>query len=263
MNRKPYPSDLTDEEWRRLEPLVAQWRTSKRGRPREVPVREIINGLLYVTRSGCQWRMLPHDLPPWRDVYDHFDRWRKSGQLAQLHDALRRQVRYEAGRDGQPSAAIIDSQSVKAAEESAVRGYDGGKKITGIKRHIVVDTLGLLLAVVVHSAGIQERDGAKLVLATMKDRFARLLHLWADGAYGGQLVAWVKDTFGWVLEIVKRNELHTFVVLPHRWVVERTFAWLTRWRRLNRHYERRTDTGEALVHVAMIGLMVRRLRWAG
>lgn len=263
MDRQKYPSDLTEAEWLRLKEHLHLLHPTNRGRPRETEVREIINGILYVARSGCQWRMLPHDLPDWQNVYDHFRRWRDSGGLAVIHDLLRGQVRLQEHHEAQPSAAIIDSQSVKAAEESAVRGFDAGKKITGVKRHIVVDTLGLLLVVLVHSAGIQDRDGAKLLLERMKGRFGRLRLIWADGGYAGQLVAWVQETFSWVLEIVKRSDLHHFVVLPHRWVVERTFAWLTRWRRLNRHYERRTDSGEALVRLAMIKLMLGKLRWVG
>jgi putative transposase len=260
MDRPRYASDLTDEEWKRLEFHVHLFRRSPKGRKRKIPLREILNALLYLDRTGCQWRLLPHDLPDWRLVHAHFLRWSKSDCLRVLTDVLRRELRLHVARKAEPSAGIIDSQSVKACEFSRVRGYDGGKKITGIKRHIVVDTIGLLLVVVVHSAGIQDREGAKLVLKAMLNRFPRMQLIWADGGYTGLLIDWVKEKLGWVLEIVKRVELHTFKVLPRRWVVERTFAWLTRWRRLNRHYERIPETAEGLVYIAMIKLMIVRLR---
>jgi len=204
--------------------------------------------------------MLPHDLPPWKTVYHYFRHWRKDGTWERINAALRVEVRVAAGREPEPSAAILDSQSVKTTETPGIRGYDAGKKVNGRKRHILVDTLGLLLMVVVHAAHIQDRDGAKLVLERVRGRFPRLHLIWADGGYAGQLVEWVKIVCHWVLEIVKRpGDVKGFQVLPRRWVAERTFGWLGRYRRLSKDYEGVPETSEAMVYIAMIHLMVRRL----
>lgn len=211
-------------------------------------------------RTGCPWRRLPHDLPPWRIVYHYFRTWRQDGTWERLHEALRRVVRQAAGRDPEPSAAILDSQSVKVTEQGAPRGDDGGKQVNGRKRHLVVDTLGLLLAIVVTAANVQDRDGAKQVLTQLLGHAPRLQHLWADGAYAGDLIDWVAQTCGWVLEVVARTAaLVGFVVLPKRWIVERSFGWLGRYRRLSKDDEVLPETSEALIRVAMIGLMTRRL----
>jgi putative transposase len=255
---KGYPSDLNEEQWALLEPLLPPAKPG--GRPRSVSLRAIINALLYVLRSGCAWRMLPHDFPPWGTVYTYFRTWRKEGTWERIHETLRPQVRQAEGHDPTPSAGIIDSQSSKTTEQGGERGYDAGKKVNGRKRHIIVDTLGLLLAVVVHSAQLQDRDGAKVVLAKLTGRFPRLKLLWADGGYAGQLVDWVLTFGGWFLEIVKRPEgSKGFQVLPRRWVVERTLAWLGRYRRLSKDYEALPQTSEALIYIAMIHLMLRRL----
>ncbi|MCX7841367.1 MAG: IS5 family transposase, partial [Anaerolineae bacterium] len=253
MRRKPYPSDLSDEEWAKLQPLLP---SSKRGAPRRVNLREVINALRYLARTGCQWRMLPHDLPSWETVYYYFSQWRDDGTWERLNCELRIQVRLSVGKDPEPTAAILDSQSVKATEMTEARGYDAGKKVNGIKRHMLVDTLGLVLKVMVLTADIQDRDGARLMLEKIKQQFPRLQKIWADGGYAGTVVDWVKQVCGWILEIVKRPaHAKGFEVLPHRWIVERTFGWLNRFRRLSKGYERLAVSEEAMVYLAMITLM--------
>jgi putative transposase len=258
MERKSYPTDLTDPQWDLIRPLLPEAKPG--GRPRSVDLRAVLDGIFYVVRGGVPWRMLPHDLPPWGTVHFYYRKWRLDGTWAKVLDALRARLRHADGRHKSPSAAVVDSQSVRTAEGGEARGYDAGKRVPGRKRHIVVDTMGLLLAVVVHSASVQDRDGVKLVTAGLKARFPRLKLIWADGAYEAA-VGWAKQFGRFVLELVRKPaDRKGFVLLPRRWVVERTFAWLARCRRLARDYERLTESSEAMVHMAMIRLMLRRLK---
>lgn len=261
MHRQPYPTDLSDAEWHRLAPLVPKPKAG--GRPPKYPRREILNAILYVVRAGCPWRLLPHEFPSWRIVYHYFRRWRLQGVWKRIHHRLRKLLRKAAGRKPSPSAAILDSQSVKTTERGGAKGYDAGKNVNGRKRHILVDTLGLLLVVCVTAASTQDRDGARLLLTALARHWTRLRLIWADSAYAGELVEWVRqlrERRRIKLEIVRRSDAQKgFVVLPKRWIVERTFGWLNRCRRLSKDYEYLTETSEAMIHVAMINLMVRRL----
>jgi putative transposase len=257
-----YPTDLTDEQWQILRKLLP--RPSRRGAPRTVCRRAVVNAILYVLRGGCAWRLLPHGFPRWKTVYGIFRGWRDDGTWRRVHDSLRDELRRREGRRTSPSAAIIDSQTVKTTEVGGERGYDAGKKVNGRKRHIVVDTLGLILAVVVHPANIQDYDGAVLVLGLLgrlKARFRRLKVIFADSAYGrNNLPECVKDAFGWLLQTVLRPvDVTGFVVLPKRWIVERTFGWLGRYRRHSKDYERNTASSEAMIYITMSHVMLRRL----
>ena len=258
--KKRYPTDLTDRQWALLEPLLPKPNTD--GRHEKHPRREIVNAILYLNRTGCAWRMLPKDLPPWQTVYWHFKRWRVDGTLDRVHDALRERVREKEGRDPEPSAGIIDSQSVKGADTvgAATRGFDAGKRINGRKRHITTDTIGMLLVVLVTAASIQDRDGARGVLKSLHTIMASGVCVFADGGYRGQLVGVAKSAWNIVLDIVRKDpNQRGFAVLPRRWVVERTFSWMMRWRRLCRDYERLPETHEAMVKWAMVGVMLNRL----
>jgi putative transposase len=253
-----YPTDLTNRQWQLIRQLLPK--QSRLGR-RPIDRRQIINAILYVVRTGCQWRMLPKNFPNWSTVYNVFWRWRNDGTWQKIHDALRAKVRKNAGKKSTPTVAIIDSQSIRTAEGGEERGYDAGKKITGRKRHVAVDTLGLLLAVVVHGAGCQDQNGAKWVLEKLGKHFCRLKIIFGDSAYGRSgLPDWVQETFGWILQTVLRPVgVKGFVVLPKRWIVERTFAWLARHRRHNKDYEKTTASSEAITYIAMISLMSKRL----
>jgi len=259
MKRKTYPTDLSNEHFTELETMLPA--PELLGRKRSVNLREIINALCYMLRSGCQWRLLPPEFPKWQTVYYYFRKWRNAEWFVELNHQLRKRVRLKAGKESDPSAAIIDSQSAKTDEQGVVRGYDAGKKVKGRKRHILVDTLGLLLTVKVLTADIQDRDGAKQLMKSIKEQMPRLYLIWADGGYRGKLIKWVLVNYLWILEIVKRSDdLKGFQVLPKRWIVERTFSWLNRNRRLSKDYERELTSSEAWIYFSMSILMLKRLK---
>jgi putative transposase len=253
-----YSSDVANRQWQLLRQLLPQ--RSRLGR-RPIDRRRIINAILYVVRTGCQWRLLPKNFPKWSTVYGIFWKWRNDGTWQKIHDALRAKTRRAAGKKSTPTVAIIDSQSIRTAEGGEERGYDAAKKITGRKRHIAVDTLGLLLAVVVHGADWQDQEGAQWVIEKLGEQFKRIKVVFGDAAYGrAGLPDWVRRTFGWILQTVLRPVGGKgFVVLPKRWIVERTFAWLARHRRHSKDYEKTTASSEAITYIAMIGLMSKRL----
>ncbi|WGJ14270.1 IS5 family transposase [Methylocapsa sp. D3K7] len=259
-----YPSDLTDDEWSHIEPIIPP--AKRGGRKRSVEPREIVNGLMYVLSTGCQWRYVPKDLPPKSTLFGYFDLWNWDGTLDRIHHALYVKCREAMDREASPTACVIDSQSVKSAEKGGAgidpSGYDAGKKIKGKKRHILVDTLGLLLHAVVHPADIQDRDGGVLVLSTLFGLYPFLQKLFADGGYQGPVFqkASAKILPHIQIEIVKRSDqAKGFELLPRRWVVERTFAWLNRCRRLAKDFENLTRNALAFLRLASIRLTLRKL----
>jgi len=259
--RESYDSDLNDEQWKLIEHLVplSTSNTSTGGRPCKYERREIVNALFYITRSGCQWRLMPNDLPHWKTVYTYFTKWHTAGVLEHMNTILREHARVKKGKKKAPTAGVIDSQSVKIPANIGFSGFDGGKKVNGRKRHIVVDTLGLLLSVKVHEANIQDRAAAKNIVVNLKATFKKVKIIFADQGYTGKIIEEIKTACKVTLEIVKRTDSKKFKILPKRWIVERTFGWFGFYRRLAKDYERYPKHSEAFVYLAMSTVMLNRL----
>jgi transposase len=254
-----YASDTTASEWALIEPHLPA--PAECGRPRETNMRDVVNAIFYIAQSGCQWRLLPKDFPPYSTVQRYFYAWRDNGVWQTINHVLLMDVREAAGRNASPSAGVIDSQSVKTTESGGPRGYDAGKKIKGRKRHLLTDTIGLPVAMTVHPADVQDRDGAPDLLANVRDAFPWLRHVFADGGYAGdKLKDALADLGDWTIEIVKRSDFaQGFVLLPRRWVVERTLAWLNRNRRLAKDVESTIESAVTWLYIASVKLMSRRL----
>lgn len=248
-----YPSDLSDSQWQ----VIKAYLNTKRKRKHDL--RQIVNAIVYLIKSGCQWRMLPHDFPKWQLVYYYFTKWKRDETIAFIQEALVERLRVKTGRKEEPTAGIIDSQSVKSTLVTLENtGFDAAKKVKGQKRHIVVDTLGLVLCVVIQSASVQDRVGAVAVIEKLKEGWKKMAKLFADGGYMGKLIEEVKKAFFIDIEIIKRTEASNFKVLPKRWIVERTFAWLDTNRRTAKNYERHSNPSETIVHRASIRIMLNR-----
>jgi len=259
-SRPAYPSDLTDAEWEILGPLVPPAIAYPNLQQPVHPRREIVNAIRYRTRTGCAWRLLPHDFPPWKTVYNTYRKWAKTRVMKIINDVLGERVRQSEGRAIEPTAAIIDSQSVKGSAQGGEYGYDAGKKVKGRKRHLLVDVLGIVLAVVITSASVQDRDGAVPVIERAALEHSYLQKIWADGAYHGRVLDELQARTNIEIEIVKRtDDMQGFVVLPQRWIVERTFGWFERFRLLSREYERTTTSSRDDIFHAMCMVMCKRL----
>lgn len=248
-----YPTNLSNSQWQ----IISKFLDVERRR--KYDLREIVNAILYVVKTGCQWRMLPGDFAKWEIVYYYFSSWKANGTWEHIHESLVEMIRVKQGRNEEPSVGIIDAQSVKSTLVSSQdKGFDAGKNIKGIKRHIIVDTLGLILAVVIQSASVQDRDGATEVIDKLLESWKKIIKIFADGGYRGRLIKTIKTKFNIELEIIKRDELHSFKILPKRWIVERTFAWIDTNRRNSKNYERLNNTSVAMVHLSAIRIMLNR-----
>lgn len=249
---------MTDSQWNHIRKLIPDAKPG--GRPRELDMRQVVNAIFYVVVGGIQWRMLPKEYPKWSSVYYYFRHWTKMGLWEQIHHTLRAQVRRKAGRHKHPTAGSLDSQSVKGSCVPGQRGYDANKKVNGRKRHILVDTTGLLMKVLVTPANWQDRDGARQLLKHLPGSCKKLRKIWVDTAYRGELLDWVADKFKFRFAVITREKgQRGFQVLPRRWVVERTFGWLNGSRRLSKDYEQLIETSEAMIYIAMTRIMLRKL----
>jgi putative transposase len=248
-----YPTNLSDSQWQ----FISKFLDTKRNR--KYKLREILNAILYVVKTGCQWRMLPGDFPSWKIVYYYFTAWKRASIIEVIHESLVEWTRKTSGKNEEPTVGIIDAQSVKNTLVSCGdKGFDAGKRVKGIKRHIIVDTMGLILSVVIQSASVQDRNGGLEVIERLTENWRKIIKIFADGGYSGTLVDKVKERFKMVFEIVKRDKEAKFKILPKRWIVERTFAWIDTNRRTSKHYERLNDTGIAMVHLSAIRIMLNR-----
>lgn len=248
-----YPTNVSNSQWK----IISNFLDVERSRKHNL--REIINAILYVVKTGCQWRMLPGDFSNWPIVYYYFSKWRKDGTLEAIHESLVEKIRKQQGKKEEPTVGIIDAQSVKNTLVSCEdKGFDAGKKIKGIKRHIIVDTLGLILTVVIQSASVQDRNGGLDVVGKLVESWRKIVRIFADGGYSGTLGDKIKEQFKIAFEIIRRDKSRQFKVLPKRWIVERTFSWIDTNRRTAKHYERLNDTGVAMVHLSAIRIMLNR-----
>jgi len=259
MERLKYTTDLTDRQWGIIEPLL-KTPSSNAGRPPKYALQEILNAIFYLVHTGCQWRELPHDFPPWSSVYYYFRKYKKTKQWYLAHMTIQADLREQSGRNPEPSAAMIDTQSLKTSQMAESRGFDGNKKIKGRKRHMVVDTMGLPLVVKVHDANLSDSKVAFAVIKILFFWFGTIKMIWADAAYRGKLAVYLWATFLCKLEIAPTLKTKGFQVVPKRWIIERTFGWFQWDRRLMIDYERKSSTAENMVYIASIGKMLRRYK---